>query len=59
MTDPLERGVTKRNYQVLIQDQDAVLAWVSQRLGVAGKQAEDKDCVLVKSWVIGLEFLAA
>lgn len=29
------------NEQVIIQDQDPVLSWVSERLGVAMKQAED------------------
>jgi len=46
------------NEQVIIQDQDPVLSWVSERLGVAMKQAEDKDCVLVKSSLIDLEIAA-
>lgn len=29
------------NEQVVIQDQDPVLSWVTERLGVAGRQAED------------------
>ena len=37
------------NYQVLLQDQDAVLAWVSKRLGVAGKQAED---IILRDYII-------
>src|SRR5574337_1683714 len=37
MTHPLERGVTMR----ILQDQEGVLAWVSERLAVAMSQAED------------------
>jgi hypothetical protein len=40
------------NEQVIIQDQDPVLSWVSERLGVAMKQARFG---LYKSWVIDLE----
>ena len=35
-------GVKKRiNEQVILQDQEGVLAWVSERLAVAMRQAED------------------
>ena len=37
MIHPLERGVTIR----ILQDQEGVLAWVSERLAVAMRQAED------------------
>jgi hypothetical protein len=35
-----------------------VLAWVSERLAVAMRQAEDRDNVLVKSSLIDLELAA-
>jgi len=35
-----------------------VLAWVSERLAVAMRQAEDRDYVLDKSSLIDLELLA-
>ena len=42
-------GVKKRiNEQVILQDQEGVLAWVSERLAVAMRQAEDRDNVLEK-----------
>jgi hypothetical protein len=47
------------NEQVILQDQEGVLAWVSERLAVAMRQAEDRDDVLDKLWVIDLEILAA
>jgi len=40
-----------------LQDQEGVLAWVSERLAVAMRQAEDKDYVLDKSNLIDLETL--
>jgi hypothetical protein len=46
------------NEQVLLQDQDAVLAWVSERLAVAARQAEDRDNVLYKFNLIDLELAA-
>lgn len=44
------------NEQVILQDQDPVLAWVSERLAVAMRQA---SFGLNKSSLIDLEFLAA
>jgi hypothetical protein len=38
-------------------DANSVLAWVSERLAVAMRQAEDRDNVLVKSNLIDLELL--
>lgn len=46
------------NEQVLLQNQDAVLAWVSERLAVSMKQAR-KFFGLDKSNLIDLELLAA
>jgi hypothetical protein len=46
------------NYQVILQDQEGVLAWVSDRLGVAFRQAR-QIIGLYKSSLIDLELLAA
>ena len=43
------------NEQVILQDQEGVLAWVSERLAVAMRQAEDEDNVLDKPTLIDLE----
>ena len=43
------------NEQVILQDQEGVLAWVSERLAVAMRQAEDRDNVLDKPTLIDLE----
>ena len=43
------------NEQVILQDQEGVLAWVSERLAVAMRQAEDKDNVLDKPTLMDLE----
>lgn len=49
-------GVKKRiNEQVILQDQEGVLAWVSERLAVAMRQAEDEDNVLDKFNLMDLE----
>lgn len=45
------------NEQVVIQDQDPVLSWVTERLGVAMRQA--RSFGLYKSSLIDLEVLAA
>lgn len=37
------------NYQVILQDQDGVLAWVSDRLAVAMRQAED---IILRDYVV-------
>ena len=42
-----------------MQNIEGVLAWVGERLAVSMRQAEDKDNVLYKLWVIDLEPLAA
>jgi len=58
------------NEQVILQDQEGVLAWVSERLAVAMRQAEDlilRDYIVSaalmmaqgKSSLIDLELLAA
>ena len=46
------------NEQVVIQDQDPVLSWVTERLGVAMRQARTYFG-LYKSSLMDLEFLAA
>jgi hypothetical protein len=46
------------NEQVILQDQEGVLAWVSERLAVAMRQAR-KFFGLYKSSLIDLELLAA
>jgi hypothetical protein len=46
------------NEQVILQDQEGVLAWVSERLAVAMRQAEDRDYVLDKFSLIDLELAA-
>jgi hypothetical protein len=43
------------NEQVILQDQEGVLAWVSERLAVAMRQAEDRDNVLDKFNLMDLE----
>lgn len=47
------------NELVLLQNQESVLAWVSEKLAVAMYQGEDKHDVLYKPFLIDLKGLAA